>query len=372
MTRTIEAAEADCFDDVTMAAVLAKVKETALEKLAAVVDWERFREVLESIWPWTVADGSPGRPSWDAVKMFKVLVYGKFYGNLSAERLEEACRVNLRVKNFVGLGLLVSPDEKTIHKYRSALAASGRMEEVFAVFCTQLQAEGFEIIPGTGVMIDASLIATPVRRKVAPNPAPPDDDEPPPAESVAGEADPEVDDDSAEELTAAQARQRDPDASWATRPGQSVFGYKDHVVADVENKFIWASGVTPANVHDSQVALGLLEKVPIPTVVYADRGYDSSAIRSGCQVLGHEPRIASRAPRHGREPTTKTTPRKEANQKIARTRVRVEHVFAAIKHDMGCRLHRGVGRTRAEAEILLTNVVYNMRRRVSLEAKLGC
>ena len=138
---------------------------------------------------------------------------------------------------------------------------------------------------------------------------------------MAGEVDAAVDPDLEEELTPAQARQRDPDASWATRPGKSVFGYKDHVVADVKNKFIWASGVTPANVHDRQVALGLLEKVPIPTAVYADRGYDSSAIRSGCQVLGHEPRIASRAPRHGREPTTKTMQRITANQKIARTRV---------------------------------------------------
>ena len=186
MTRTIEVAEADGFVDAEMAAVLALVKSTALEKLAAVVDWERFREVLESIWPWTVADGSPGRPSWDAVKMFKVLVYGKFYGNLSDERLEEACRVNLRVKNFVGLGFRVSPDEKTIYKYRSVLAASGRMEEVFDVFRAQLQAEGFEITEGT--MIDASLMATPVRRKVAANTAPTDHDEVPPAESVAGAA----------------------------------------------------------------------------------------------------------------------------------------------------------------------------------------
>ena len=278
--------------------------------------------------------------------------------------MEEVCQVNLRVKNFVGLGLLVSPDEKTIHKYRSALAASGRMEEVFDVFRTPLQAEGFEITEGT--MIDASLMATPVRRKVAANTAPIDNDEAPPAEPAASEADAAVDHD-VEELTPAQARQRDPDASWATRPGKSVFGYKDHVVADVKNKLIWASGVTPANVHDSQVALGLLEKVPIPTVVYADRGYDSAAIRSGCQVLGHEPRIASRAPRHGREPTTT---RKEANHKIARTRVRVEHVFGAIKHDRGCRLHRGIGLTRATAEITLKNVVYNRRRRVALASKI--
>ena len=61
MIRTIEAAEADGFVEATMDAALARVKSTALETLAAVGDWERFREVLESLWPWTVADGSPGR-----------------------------------------------------------------------------------------------------------------------------------------------------------------------------------------------------------------------------------------------------------------------------------------------------------------------
>ena len=77
-----------------------------------------------------------------------MLVYGKFYGNLSDEKLADACRVNLRVKKFVGLGFRVGPDEKTIPKYRSALAASSRMEEVFNVFRTQLQAEGLRLPEG--------------------------------------------------------------------------------------------------------------------------------------------------------------------------------------------------------------------------------
>lgn len=126
-----------------------------------------------------------------------------------------------------------------------------------------------------------------------------------------------------------------------------MFGYKDHIVADTTHKFIWA------NVHDSQVALGLLEKVPIPTKVYADRGYDSAALRSSLTALGHEPCIASRAPTRGNETAPAKTARISTNQKISRTRVRVEHIFGALKHDMGCRLHRGIGLARAESEILL-------------------
>ena len=134
MTRTLAAAATDCFVDAEVNAALAGAKDTALEKMAVLVDWEGFRPVLESLWTWTVADGARGRPSWDAVKLFKVLVFGKYYGDLSAEKLEDECLMKLRVNRVVGLGLRVAPEAKTIHKYRSVLAASARMDAVFAEF----------------------------------------------------------------------------------------------------------------------------------------------------------------------------------------------------------------------------------------------
>lgn len=94
--------------------------------------WESFRAVFESIWPCTVDAGGRGRSSWDAVLMLKVLVYGKLQRNLSAAQLEEHCLLNLRVKRILDSGIGRYPDEKTIHKYRSVLAASGRWVVVFA------------------------------------------------------------------------------------------------------------------------------------------------------------------------------------------------------------------------------------------------
>ena len=63
--------------------------------------------------------------------MWKLLIVGKKYGNLSDEKLEEFGKGTLRVIRFTGTRFGFGPDAKTIHKYRSALAESGVMVERF-------------------------------------------------------------------------------------------------------------------------------------------------------------------------------------------------------------------------------------------------
>ncbi|MDE0093014.1 MAG: hypothetical protein OXO49_00705 [Gammaproteobacteria bacterium] len=74
MTREISSSASDCFVASEITEALSQVKETMLERLDRVVDWERFRVPLGLIWTWTGDGGRRGRPSWDAVQMFKVLV----------------------------------------------------------------------------------------------------------------------------------------------------------------------------------------------------------------------------------------------------------------------------------------------------------
>lgn len=85
-----------------------------------------------------------------------------------------------------------------------------------------------------------------------------------------------------------------------------------------------------ANVHDSKVALGVLENVPRGHTLYSKRGLESTKLRSALQT---RPTKAERI---------------ETYRQIAKTWVRVEHGFATIKHNMGCSLYRGTFFTQAQ------------------------
>jgi IS5 family transposase len=78
-------------------------KGDALERLSAVVDFELFRADLERAVP--RSDGSKGgRPAFDHVLMFKVLVLQASH-SLSDERTEYLIRDRLSFMRFLGLGL---------------------------------------------------------------------------------------------------------------------------------------------------------------------------------------------------------------------------------------------------------------------------
>ena len=57
----------------------------------------------------------------------------------------------------------------------------------------------------------------------------------------------------------------------------------------------------------------------------------------------------------------------EANRKKSRVRARVEHVFGVQQTSPGGRIVRTIGIVRARAKIGLQNLVYNIRRLVTLE-----
>ena len=162
MSRTIESQETDALANELVSRALASLPDGPLEKLAQLIDWEQFRAPLLRAWPWAQTDANRGRPSWDVLLMWKLLIVGKNHGNLSDEKLEECGKSLPRVIRFAGTRLGFGPDAKTIHKYRSALAKSGVMDELFAVLTKQLVAQGYALQEGT--MIDGRLVRVPQQR----------------------------------------------------------------------------------------------------------------------------------------------------------------------------------------------------------------
>ena len=88
-----------------------------LERLAAVVDFELFRSELERAL--RRSDRTKGgRPPYDAVLMFRVLVLQTLY-TLSDDQTEYQLRDRLSFMRFIGLSLHEPvPDAKTIWLYR--------------------------------------------------------------------------------------------------------------------------------------------------------------------------------------------------------------------------------------------------------------
>ena len=133
----------------------------ALERLARVVDFELFRTQLE-----TALDRSDrsrgGRPPYDAVLMFRVLVLQTLY-TLSDDQAEYQLRDRLSFMRFVGLGLHDPvPDAKTIWLFREQLTRAGAVEKLFPRFDAVLRDEG--LLAMGGQILDATIVqARPAR-----------------------------------------------------------------------------------------------------------------------------------------------------------------------------------------------------------------
>jgi hypothetical protein len=101
-----------------------------LERLLAVVDFEIFRPVLDAALKRSDRVRG-GRPPYDAVLMFRILVLQALY-SLSDEQAEFQLRDRLSFMRFAGLGLHQAvPDAKTIWLYREQLKQAGAIAGLF-------------------------------------------------------------------------------------------------------------------------------------------------------------------------------------------------------------------------------------------------
>ena len=124
-------------------------------ELAAVVDFELFRGELER--SLRRSDRSKGgRPPYDAVLMFKVLVLQTLY-TLSDDQTEYQLRDRLSFMRFIGLALHEPvPDAKTIWLYREQLVRAGTLKRLFARFDRVLREKGYLAMGGQ--IVNATII----------------------------------------------------------------------------------------------------------------------------------------------------------------------------------------------------------------------
>ena len=331
--------------DRRLAAISAK--GDPLEMIARVVPFDSFRAEIEAavLTPADEKKSNAGRKPIDVLVMFRMLVLQSLY-NLSDEQVEYQVRDRLSFTRFLRLGIEDRiPDGTTLWLFREALAKAGLIEKLFERFGQHLEAKGY--VARGGQMIDATIVPVPKQRNSR--------DE---NEDVKGGKTPK-----AWKQNPAKNRQKDKDARWTKKHDKSFYGYKNHVNADAKRKLIRQYEVTDASVHDSQKFDELLNQGNTSADVYADSAYRSAETEAKLNSRGFRSRIHRRASRN--HPLSKA--QENANRRKSRVRARIEHVFGAQQTAPGGRIIRTIGIARAKVKIGLQNLVYNIRRLVTLE-----
>ena len=126
-----------------------------LEKLDKVINWNIFRPTLTTALR-KEAKGPGGRPPYDYVMMFKILILQRLY-NISDAQTEYQIQDRLSFMRFLGLTLKDAiPDEKTIWYFREQLVKEKVSEKLFKKFLTELEKQN--LISRQGSIIDATLL----------------------------------------------------------------------------------------------------------------------------------------------------------------------------------------------------------------------
>lgn len=318
----------------------------SLEKLNAVIDWEMFRPILNRGMAKVkkARKGPGGRPPYDFVLLFKILVLARLF-NLSDDQTEYQINDRMSFMRFLGLGLGDRvPDAKTIWLFRDTLTKANVIEDLFAEFNCMLEKKG--IITHKGTIVDATFVDAPRQRNSRKD-----------NQTIKNGETPEdwlADTPKARHKLA----QKDVDARWTVKNKELHYGYKDHAKVDAESKIITNYDVTTASVHDSKVFLGFITNEDHN--VYADSAYAHFATQLPEGVTAH---ICEK----GNRGAALTDAQKESNRAKSKVRCRVEHVFGFMTSSMKGITVRSIGKKRADFNIGLMNLVYNICRYSFLE-----
>lgn len=313
-----------------------------LQGLLKTIDWEQFREQLNQIQS-RAGKSNAGAPRKDVVMMFKGLVIQDLYG-LSDDQLEFQLEDRRSFQRFLGLESHHRvPDAKTFWAYRERLTERELIKPLFDLFSKQLASMGYKARKGQ--LIDASIIPVPIQRNTREENA-----------IIKQEAIP------IGWSNQSKRSQKDTDARWTRKNGKSHYGYKNHINIDNENKVIRDYGVTDASVHDSQVFEDILDASNSNKDVWADSAYRSSGQEASLKRQGYRSKIQ----RKGKRGKPLTQWERQGNRTRSKVRSRVEHVFGA-QSNLRNKAIRCIGISRAQTEIGLMNIVYNMRRLCFLE-----
>ena len=312
-----------CFDQPSLADAFVKSYSRPggfLQEIVETFDWAALGVLLAQI-----NGRAEGRPGYPPLALFKIVLLQQWYC-LSDPGAEEAVRDRLSFRRFCGIPLdQETPDHNSIWRFRQTIARLGLEDKLLAEVNRQLDRRGLVIKRGN--LVDATIIAAAVKR-------------PPFKEG--------------------QVSTRDPDASYTKKRGKAFFGYKAHLSVDEGSGLIRQAEMSSADLHDSQKGADLIQGDE--KAYYADKAYDSQALRATLQKQGIDDQIAYKARRN--KPLANW--RKAFNTCASSVRSGVERANATMKQWYGMARVRYIGLKRNHCHLQFVAMAMNMKRSLVL------
>ena len=332
------------FDQDIMLSKLTKLGDP-LEKLNKGVDFEMFRVILEESLS-KLAKGAGGRPPYDYVLMFKIMILQRYY-NLSDEQIEYQINDRFSFMRFLNLTIADDiPDSRTVWKFKEQLVDLNLIELIFNIFLTQI--ENLGMILNEGKIIDASFIEVPKQRNTKEE-----------NKQIKQGGIPE-----SIKKNPHKKAQKDTDARWTQKGGINYFGYKNHIKIDSKSKIITKYLVTTANTHDSQPLEEILTEEDRGQPLYADSAYSGEP----CNEIIAKKELENKTHVKGYKNKPLSDEDFEQNRQKSSTRARVEHIFGFMEGSMNTMKLKQIGIKRIKAAVGMMNLVYNMFRKIQLNA----
>lgn len=317
-----------------------KVKKTFFTQINTLIDWDKISKIIDT--DYSKGKSAVGKPSYDGLLLFKMCLLQSWYG-LSDYEVEDRINDSLSFSYFCGMTIeQVAPDHSTLSRFRTALTKKETFEQLFTSINKQL--EKHSIIVKTGLIIDASVVDTPLRPK--------------------GKTNYKVTEDRTEdevEVKKEYAESVDKDGTWLKKRGKYHFGFKKHHVTDNEGMVLGVLTTTAsrneiANLEEvlDTINIDLPKDIPLK----ADKGYQSKKNVTILKQREMKNHILKKAEKN--KPLTKWE--KRFNKLIGQTRFKVERTFGGIKSWFKGGIARYRGMKKMHTQNLMEAMCYNLYR----------
>lgn len=342
------------FGDYAYGAFLRRHPKHFLVALEQLFDWQGYSERLIELY---VGKGERGRPPYDPVLIFKMLLLSYLY-NVSERETERLADENMPVKWFLGLALdAAPPDHSTLTAFKRRLRHEQGWETLQGIFddlLAQARRQGLEM--GSIQVLDSVHTQADVNNEK-------DRDR---QNRGQGPRDPE-----AQVINKGRRPVVEADGT-VTQKAIRYRGYKTHVALNAETGIVTSIAPGPGNSADNRAFPALRahdRSLGLPTQIYAgDRAYDDTDIHARLAAEGLQSGITLHNYR-----TQKKDGHKEvwlelaanpSHQQGVQARYRVEQVFGWAKAWGGLEQCRYLGYARFRLQALFTFLVCNAKRMV--------